>query len=137
MSRGLGWLQRTVLQILEAQDRRMDTFEITATTYSVEQDADGNRRWGTDAQHTAVRRALRRLAKQGKAVKLGRGYIRSRRYWANARFGTYDRINDLIRCRNSARGLEGNEAHELASLLKRAEAMGIDWRKSWPEGGKK
>lgn len=91
MSRGLGWLQRAVWNMLDAEDRRMDTFEIAATVYSVQRDEGGNR-WVSDAQHAAVRRALASLARQGKAVRLGRRYAVNgkgdgRQYWANARFG--------------------------------------------------
>lgn len=91
MSQGLGWLQRAVLSVLDAEDRRVDTFEIAATVYSVQRDEDGNR-WITDAQHAAVRRALASLAKQGRAVRLSRRYAvngrgNGRRYWANARCG--------------------------------------------------
>jgi hypothetical protein len=90
MSRGLGWLQRTVLAILEADDRLMDTFEIAATAYSIQRDNNGNR-WVTDAQHAAVRRALASLARQGKAIRLGRRYVDGRQRWANAHFGAIEK----------------------------------------------
>jgi hypothetical protein len=98
MSRRLGWLQRSVLEVLEAEDRRMDTYEITRTVHGIPR---GQPIWGlTDAQRAAVRRALASLAKQGQAVPFGRAghdfgydfYQGSARYkyWANARFGAQE-----------------------------------------------
>jgi hypothetical protein len=86
MSRGPGWLQRAVLNILDSEDRYYDTFEITATVYAVKRDKEGNR-WVSDAQHASVRRVLTGLAKEGKALKLGtRHGANSRQHWANVRF---------------------------------------------------
>jgi hypothetical protein len=132
MSRGLGWLQRTVLSFLEQEDRHMDTFEITATAHSIKRDEDGNR-WVTDAQHASVHRVLTAFAKQGKVVRIGRIFYDApgRQHWANARFGTHFRINLLMDFRNGHRGLRDNEAEELVNLLNRAKTMGIDWRKPW------
>jgi hypothetical protein len=85
LSRGMGWLQRKVLEILQSKDRLFDTFEITATVFEIERDKHDNR-WVTDAQHAAVRRTLAGLVRQNKALSLGRRWPDGRQRWANIQF---------------------------------------------------
>jgi len=84
MSRGDGKIMRDLLVVLNAEDRFIDTFELARRVYQVQPDEEGMH-WMNDAQLVAVRRALNRLAAQGKIVKR-RGYHNGRAHWANERF---------------------------------------------------
>jgi hypothetical protein len=71
MSRGLGWVQRACLDAIAVYEANYKTekvlpttYNITADVYQVERDEDDNR-WVNNAQHSAVKRALKRLEKQG------------------------------------------------------------------------
>ena len=80
MSRGLGRIERAVLAAL-AQCESNNALSLTCDVYNVERDADGNR-WCNDAQHAAVRRALRKLLR----VRLIEGqragwHDKRARYW--------------------------------------------------------
>src|SRR5262249_31459943 len=70
MSRGLGWVQRACLLVLEergSEDEWSTTYNIAADVYHVAPDADGNR-YITDAQHVAVKRALESLQRKGVVI---------------------------------------------------------------------
>jgi hypothetical protein len=70
VSRGLGWVQRTCLTVIqeyEVSGEWPTTFSIAATVYQIEPDADGNR-WISDAQHVAIKRALEGLRRKGHIV---------------------------------------------------------------------
>jgi hypothetical protein len=63
----MGQVQRACLKAVEEYERDghlPTTYSITAEVYAVPRDKDGNR-WVTDAQHSAVRRALYGLQRQG------------------------------------------------------------------------
>jgi hypothetical protein len=75
VSRGLGWVQRaclTAIREYEASGKWPTTFNIAATVYQIDPDADGNR-WVSDAQHVAVKRALEGLRRKGHIVGIRTG----------------------------------------------------------------
>ena len=75
MSRGLGKTQRACLLALESNpDAEMNSVAITAAIVG--------RSTVTPAEHSSVRRALRKLADAGLAIDMGRGYRSGRRHWA-------------------------------------------------------
>jgi hypothetical protein len=78
MSRGLGWVQQAYLRVIREYEASGDeerlwqwptTFNIAATVYQIKPDADGNR-WVNDAQHVAVKRALKNLQRKGCIIGL-------------------------------------------------------------------
>src|SRR5262245_28040077 len=96
MSRGLGRVQRRCLDAIrkyETQGKCPTTFNITAEVYEVQRDEDGNR-YVSDAQHVAVKRALRGLRRQGRVIgfhtdrarcpELGDGRVERCLLWAMA-----------------------------------------------------
>jgi hypothetical protein len=67
MSRGLGRVQRECLRVIEAREAAgtpSTTFNVVAEVYQIKRDRHGNRMC-TDAQHTAVKRALAALKRKG------------------------------------------------------------------------
>ncbi|MGL3104942.1 hypothetical protein [Bradyrhizobium sp. BR 1432] len=67
MSRGLGWVQRECLRVIEdceSTGKKATTFTIAAEVYQVRPDKNGNR-WIDDAQHVATKRALTNLRRKG------------------------------------------------------------------------
>ena len=67
MSRGLGWLQRECLRVIDdyrLAGKEPTTFNIAAEVYQVKRDRHGNRMI-TDAQHVATKRALGSLRRSG------------------------------------------------------------------------
>jgi hypothetical protein len=67
MSRGLGRIQRECLRVIESYGKtgkRPTTFNIVAEVYQIKRDRLGNRTCN-DAQHTAVKRALAGLRREG------------------------------------------------------------------------
>jgi hypothetical protein len=67
MLRGLGWVQRECLRVIECCERtgkRATTFTIAAEVYQVKPDKNGDR-WIDDAQHVATKRALENLRRKG------------------------------------------------------------------------
>jgi hypothetical protein len=97
MSRGLGKLQRDLLEILEETDKSIDTITLAAIAYQVEPDVPTimDRDLVTDAHHAAVRRALRSLHKRGLVVALMRHTSDGRRHWASPRVGLPVRLRYL------------------------------------------
>jgi len=70
MSRGLGWVQRRLLEILNSQDRVIETFELAALVFDVSPGPDGVTKVNP-AQIFATKRALRKLATEGSVTALG------------------------------------------------------------------
>jgi hypothetical protein len=117
MSRGLGKLQRDLLENLEEGDKALDTITLTADAYRVEPDANGCR-GVTDAQHAAVRRALCGLQKRGLVVDLMRCRHRdNRRYWAALKVGLPARLSILQ--------WSHPRAPEIAEIQERMKQLGI------------
>ena len=76
MSRSLGWVQHACLMVIREYEEAvkkgsqrgwLTTFNITAEVYQVKHDKSG-RRWVTNAQHVAVKRALKSLQRQGHII---------------------------------------------------------------------
>ena len=74
MSRGIGKVQQDCLRVLRERRGELDSISIVAVSLG--------RLEITPAEHASYRRALRRLAKLGQVVDLGRGYRDRRRRWA-------------------------------------------------------
>lgn len=80
MSRGIGAIQRRLVETLEQHEGLLDTFELAAHAYGLNPDTA----LLEEAQLVAVRRALRGLARKGVIADLGRrGWSGGRRRWAN------------------------------------------------------
>jgi hypothetical protein len=106
MSRGLGKLQRELLETLEGTDKAIDTITLAAIAYQAEPGAAMDRDLVTDAHHAAVRRALRSLHKRGLVVDLMRHASDGRRHWASPRVGLPVRLRYLKnRCESYAMAL--------------------------------
>ncbi len=73
MSRGLGAIQRGCLDALESNQEPLDSIAVAALVV--------RRNEITDSEHASVRRALRKLAKAGRVVDLGRRFRSGRRHW--------------------------------------------------------
>jgi hypothetical protein len=71
MSRGLGKVQRSCLDVIHRYesegDRLPTTYNITAEVYAIAPDKNNNR-WITNAQHVAVKRALHNLQQKGRII---------------------------------------------------------------------
>jgi hypothetical protein len=94
MSRGIGKLQRDLLKILEKNTEEIDTFSLTVFVYDIQPDADGFYSI-SNAQHTAVRRALSNLRKRGLVVEMGRRYQCNRCHWATVEVGLPKKLSTL------------------------------------------
>lgn len=135
MSRGHGRIQRDLLAVLESQNRVFDAFLLAAEVYDIEPDDDGQA-LVSDAMLVSVRRALVKLAAEGKIIKLIRlkrsePRFASRTYWANERFGVW------LKCRWIKEGIKllaeqgkhdetKTSMRELYRLLERARDLGVD-----------
>jgi hypothetical protein len=75
MSHGLGVIQRGCLEVLALN--KSDVLDSIAIAGLVV-----GRQTITEAEHVSVRRALRKLAKAGLVIDLGRGFRQGRRHWA-------------------------------------------------------
>jgi hypothetical protein len=97
MSRGLGKLQRDLLETLEETDKSIDTITLAALAYQVNPGATTvmDPDLVTDAHHAAVRRALRSLHKRGLVVDMLRHTSDGRRYWASLKVGLPVRLHYL------------------------------------------
>jgi hypothetical protein len=97
MSRGLGKLQRELLETLEGADKLIDTISLAAIAYQDKPDVPTvmDRDLVTDAHHAAVRRALRSLHKRGLVVALMRHASAGRRHWASLKVGLPVRLQYL------------------------------------------
>ena len=135
MSRGLGKLQRDLLETLEQSDKSIDTISLAAIAYQAEPAAAMDRDLVTDAHHAAVRRALRNLHKRGLVVDLMRHTSDGRRHWASLKVG----LPVLLRYRQNGLELDmmsaafggstraGMEAKmmEIAAIKERMKQIGI------------
>ena len=74
MSRGLGRIQRGILEVLQYGQK--ETIALAGIIYAVAPGEDV-----TEAQHAAVRRALKTLQRAGKVEQLFIGHM-GRAYWA-------------------------------------------------------
>lgn len=74
MSRGFGKVQKTCLRVLREQDYPEDS--ITIASLALGKDSI------TTSEHSSYRRALRKLARAGLVVDMGRNWRRGRRHWA-------------------------------------------------------
>jgi hypothetical protein len=75
MSRGHGRLQRLALGMIESADRPVYTSDIAYSAFDI-----GEWKRPTEAQVVSVRRALRKLAKEGHIVRMEHGQT-----WASER----------------------------------------------------
>lgn len=83
MSKGLGRIERDILTVL--QTRPMATVSIVIAVYGIEVPAASWRYeqdFITDAQHSAVRRALATLKRKGMVEASDRHWRRSQRHWS-------------------------------------------------------
>ena len=74
MSRGLGKVQRMCLSVLAQEPEPMDSITIAAKAMGHDVI--------NDSEHVSFRRALRKLARAGKVVDIGRAFHDRRRRWA-------------------------------------------------------
>jgi hypothetical protein len=137
MSRGLGKLQRDLLETLEQSDKSIDTITLAAIAYQVEPDAPTimDRDLVTDAHHAAVRRALRNLHKRGLVVDLMRHDSNGRRQWASPKVGLPIRLrylqNGLECCVINAAFGDDTRAEveakmtEIATIQERMKELGL------------
>jgi hypothetical protein len=98
MSRGLGQIQRDCLRVIETRNHAgesPDTFAITCDVYAIKPDKHGDRLCN-DAQHTAVKRALRTLRAAGRITGQDAGYARGRAHW------TIEPAPDEVRAKREA-----------------------------------
>jgi hypothetical protein len=91
MSRGHGRIERALLAILDVADNHLNTFELTAAVFTLQPDNTGLVVI-SPARIGAVRRALRKLAREGLVVPVGssktspgRGWHDRRAHWISAR----------------------------------------------------
>jgi hypothetical protein len=124
MSHGLGRIQRAILTEFE-RVAVADTFHLAAVAYCVQPDRGGVKRI-TDAQFVATRRALAKLAKDGRVFSLRRESGRGGRWvWANERYGVYLRLQWLRGLETS--GLDDTvDVDERAELTARAAKLGVN-----------
>jgi hypothetical protein len=129
MSRGNGRIQRDLIVALEKQDRLVDTFELAADVYGVEPNSDGVL-LVTDAMVTSVRRALRKLAAEGRVFRITRG-SNKRGYWTNERLGLWYTIRSMQIEMLGFRETSDATAHaaRMLPLINRAHALGVDINK--------
>jgi hypothetical protein len=132
MSRGLGKLQRDLLAILEENDKSIDTITLTALAYQDNPEAVVYEDRVTDAQHAAVRRALRNLHKRGLVVDLTRHTRDGRRYWASLKVGLPARLHNLqliksmsAAFRSGTRAEAEARATEMVAIQERMKQLGL------------
>ena len=82
MSRGHGRLQTTLLSIFAANDKLLDTFELTALAFDIKPDHSG-RCIVDDAHLSSTRRALAKLAREGAIAAVGGSFRHGRVMWAS------------------------------------------------------
>jgi hypothetical protein len=136
MSKGHGKLQRRLLQILNAEARIFETFELVALVFEVSAQDDQEEIFVTAAQIVAVRRALQKLASEGAVFDLG--YDGRRKAWANERVGLRYKIRmmQLQNARLADVGTTDTDSFmrrfkEMEPFLKRAAELGVDYDSGW------
>jgi hypothetical protein len=111
MSRGMGWIERTVLEIFAVEPGPLSTFELAARLFDeAPVDSDGLRLLDR-AQLVSVRRALLSLAKKGHLAGR-RGYRDGQRWapaatWAAEDAETAQRVAEINRLWTAAEGWRG------------------------------
>jgi hypothetical protein len=97
MSRGPGTIQRRLVEILERDQKLLDTFELAARAYDLSSNDQG-RITLSDPQLVAVRRALRGLVRKGAIADLGRNWHNGRKRWAtvDAAARYHDRVKAVF-----------------------------------------
>lgn len=119
MSRGLGKLQRELLEILDENTIEIDTITLAAIAYQAKAGETALfRDRVTDAQHVAVRRALRNLHSRDLVVELGRRRDCNRCHWASLKTGLPKRLRVL-------RAFDPRSA-EIPMLQARMKQLGIE-----------
>ena len=79
MSKGLGKIQRSVLEIFELNpDKSIDSISMTGLVFDKTE--------VSDSELVSVRRALRSLVKAGHLVDMGRGFRQGRRHYATPEY---------------------------------------------------
>jgi hypothetical protein len=134
MSRGLGKLQRDLLEILEVNTGEIDTLTLAALAYQAEPGVTTLYRDRiTDAHHAAVRRALRNLHKRGLVVELGRRYRCNCCHWASLKDGLPMRLRYLrdvtmlsSRFGSGTRAEAEARATEMVEIQERMKQLGIE-----------
>jgi hypothetical protein len=127
MSRGFGKIERAILDVLENDDRLIDTFTLAAIAFDLA--ACDGKIVVTDAQLVSARRALRSLEARGKVFAVMRGHNK-RSYWANERLGLWHAVRQG---QQKTVELAGDpvalmqHADRLVPLIKRANELGIDF----------
>ena len=82
VSKGLGAVQRRILERLNSERRLFDTFELAADAFCIEPD-DLGRRLVTDSAVVSTRRALENLPRKRLAFSFGRAWRDGRQRWAS------------------------------------------------------
>jgi hypothetical protein len=131
MSRGLGKLQRDLLETLEANTSEIDTLTLAALAYQAKPGVTVLRRdLVSNAQHTAVRRALRNLHKQGLVVELGRRRDCYCCHWASLKVGLPEQLR-WLQIRTSGFDVRSSPAKaakikaEIAEIQERMKQLGL------------
>jgi hypothetical protein len=132
MSRGLGKLQRDLLETLEQNTSEIDTLTLAALVYQANSGVTTlYRHLITDAQHAAVRRALRNLHKRGLVVELGRRYRNNCCHWATLKVGLPAQL-DRLQSMATGYGIRSSPAKaakiraEIAETQERMKQLGIE-----------
>jgi hypothetical protein len=131
MSRGLGKLQRDLLETLEQNTSEIDTLTLAALVYQANSGVTTlYRDLITDAQHAAVRRALRNLHKRGLVIELGRRYRNNCCHWATLKVGLPAQL-DRLQFMATGYGIRSSPAKaakvraEIVAIQERMKQLGI------------
>ena len=143
MSKGLGRVQRRILDSFDKWDGFCSLNSLVAECYEISSDIRGlseaeQDAWLLDleAKIASIKRALASLKAEGKVFSFHRdsdGF----RMWAGERFGLYITIKDMQQmspmiARSGDRAMEAHTKRMLP-LLYRAKELGIDLYKPWQE----
>jgi hypothetical protein len=136
MSRGKGWVQNKIIELL-GQQERIDSFKLTAEVYDVTPDETGWR-WLSQSQLASVRRALYRLQDAGDAYMIHLGHPRGRSYWAlpDAAFRYVDQTTRMGCARYLPKRLKEARAAQLAAEYneRKQQAQTADAESDKPAG---
>jgi hypothetical protein len=131
MSRGLGKLQRNLLEILEDLTGEIDTLTLAAIAYQAKPGVTTLYRDRiTDAQHAAVRRAMRNLHKRALVVELGRRRDCNCCHWASLKVGLPKQLR-WLQIRTSGFDVQSSPAKaakiraEIAETQERMKQLGM------------
>ena len=118
MSRGHGWVERSALAVLQVAGDCLDTFNIAAAAFYPDERGDV---LVTDAQLSAVRRALGKLVREGLVVPVSAGFDSPERGNQSGR-GWRDRRKRWL----AVSALPAYQARQAASLDRLAAAIAAD-----------